>query len=342
MKLDARRVAAFLREPGAARVVLLHGEDEGLIRQRADALTKAVVGAGDDPFRVAWLAREDHGRLAEEASAMAMLGGRRVVRVRDGADSLAAPLAAAAGWPGDSLIVVEASGALPARSKLRALVEGMANGAAIACYPEEGKALQDRIAGALQAAGIAIDADALGYVCGRMGADSASVAGEIDKLVLYAGDERRLDLDDVRACVGDAASVAFDDAVFAATAGDAAGTDRAVELALAEGGAAVAITRGVLQHLARLHLARGLMEQGASAEEAMRGLRPPVFFKRAPDFAHALRRWDVARLAAAMAEARRVELLCKQTGSPDTLLVRRLLLALARSSRPSAGGRGPG
>ena len=332
MKLDARRVAAFLRDPAATRVVLLHGEDEGLIRQRADALTQAVVGSRDDPFRVAWLAREDHARLGEEASAIAMLGGRRVVRVRDAIDALAAPLEAAAAWPGDSLIVLEATGALPARSKLRALVEAMPNGAAIACYPEEGRALQDRIGATLNTAGIRIDADALAYVAGRMGADSASVAGEIEKLVLYAGDARQLDLDDARACVGDAASVAFDDAVFAATAGDTAATDRAVELALAEGATPVAITRGVLQHLARLHLARGLMATGASAEDAVRALRPPVFFKRVGEFNRALRRWDAARLLAAMAEARRVEASCKQTGAPDTLLVRRLLLVLARQS----------
>ena len=44
MKLDARRVAAFLADPGAVRVVLLHGEDEGTIRHCADRLTRAVAG----------------------------------------------------------------------------------------------------------------------------------------------------------------------------------------------------------------------------------------------------------------------------------------------------------
>ena len=36
MKLDARRIPAFLKDPGTCRVVLLHGEDAGLIRDRAD------------------------------------------------------------------------------------------------------------------------------------------------------------------------------------------------------------------------------------------------------------------------------------------------------------------
>jgi DNA polymerase-3 subunit delta len=332
MKLDARRVPAFLRDPGPTRIVLLHGEDEGLIRQRADALTQAVAGARDDPFRVAWLSREDHGRLAEEASAIAMLGGRRVVRVRDTADGLAGALEQVASAPGDSLVVLEASGALPARSKLRALVEGMPAGAAIACYPEEGKALQDRVRGGLGGAGISLEPDALAYVLERLGGDSAATDGEIEKLILYAGEQRRLGLEDVRACIGDGAAVAFDDAVFAATAGDAAGADRALDLALAEGIAPVAVTRGVLQHLAKLHLARGHMAAGASAEEAVRMLRPPIFFKRSAEFTRALLHWDAARLAQAMAEARRVELACKQTGAPDALLVRRLVLALARRS----------
>ncbi len=333
MKLDTRRLPAFLRDPGPIRLVLLHGDDEGLVRQRADALTQAVVGAKDDPFRVVWLAREDHARLAEEASAIAMMGGRRVVRVRDAGDALAGAAEAVVKAAGDSLVVMEAGGALPARSKLRALVEASPDAAAIACYPEEGRALSDRIASSLGAAGISLDPDALHYVTERMGSDSAAVGGEIEKLVLYAGDERRLGLDDVRACVGDAGAVAFDDAVFAAMAGDAATADRALERALAEGTAPVAVARGVLGHLAKLHAARGRVADGASAEDAARGVRPPVFFKRLPEFTRALRHWDLPRLAQAMRETRRVELLCKQTGSPDVLLVRRLVSALVRQGR---------
>ena len=330
MKLDARRIPAFLRDPGPARIVLLHGEDEGLIRHRADVLTQAVVGSRDDPFRVAWLAREDHARLLEEASAIAMLGGRRVVRVRDAVDGLTPMLEQAASGPGDSLIVVEASSALPARSKLRALVEGLPSGAAIACYPEEGKALADAVRSGLAEAGISLDRDAEAWLVEHVGSDWAATRGEIEKLALYAGQERRLGLDDVRACVGDVASVAFDDAVFAATSGDAEGADRALERALAEGIAPVAVTRGVLGHLAKLHQARGRMEAGASMEEAVRALRPPVFFKRVGEFTRALSHWDAGRIAHAMGETRRAELACKQTGAPDALLVRRLVLALAR------------
>jgi len=329
MKLDARRAAAFLREPGAARIVLLHGDDEGTVRHRANALTQAVTGQHDDPFRVAWLSREDHPRLMEEATAIAMVGGRRVIRVRDAGDSLAAAVKQVAESPGDSLVVLE-SGALPGRSKLRALVEALENGAAIACYPEEGKALQDAIEGGLNAAGVRLDADALRWLLDHVGSDRGSTRGEVEKLVLYAGADRRLDLTAVRACVGDLAAVSFDDAVFAAMAGDVAQADVSIERSLAEGMAAVAVVRGVLAHLGRMHLARGHMAAGMSVADAVRALRPPVFFKRVELFSRSLQLWGAARLVQAMDEARRVELACKQTGALDLLLVRRMLLGLAR------------
>ncbi len=331
MKLDARRTAAFLQAPGSARIVLLHGDDEGAVRHRADVLTRAVVGQRDDPFRVAWLSREDHPRLMEEATAIAMAGGRRVIRVRDAGDGLAAAVKQVAEGPGDSLVVLE-SGALPGRSKLRALVEGLEKGAAIACYPEEGKALQDAIEGGLDAAGVQLEADAMRWLLDHVGSDRGSTRGEVEKLVLYAGADRRLDLMAVRACVGDLAAVSFDDAVFAALAGDVAQADVSIERTLAEGMAPVAITRGVLAHLGKMHVARGHMAAGLSVADAVRALRPPVFFKRVGPFSQALPLWGTAKLMQAMNEARRVELACKQTGALDMLLVRRMLLGLARQA----------
>ena len=332
MKLDARRTATFLRDPGPVRVALLHGDDEGLVRHRADALTLAVAGAADDPFRVAWLARDEHGRLEEEASAIAMLGGRRAIRVREAGDALLAAVERVLGSAGDSVVVLEAGG-LSRRSKLLAAIEKASNAAAVACYPEEGPALRGAIAARLEAAGVRADADALDWLRDHLGGDHASTRGEIDKLILYAGEARRLDLDDVRTSIGDGAAVSLDEAIYAATSGDLAAADRAVERAIAEGQTAVGLLRALLGHLSRMHQVRGRMEAGASAAEAVEQLRPPVFWKRKADLVRTMAGWPLARISGAMAEVRRTELACKQTGAPDLVMVRRLVLAMARPGR---------
>jgi len=333
VKLDARRAPAFLRDPGPVRVALLHGEDEGAVREGAASLTRAVVGAADDPFRVAWLGtREEHGALIGEALAIAMTGGRRVIRVREAGDALAAAVREVLDGPGDSLVVLEA-GQLPARSKLRALVEASPRGASLALYPEEGRALRETVERVLAADKVAAERDAMDWLLAHLGADRAAVRGEAEKLALYAGPGGRLTLDDVRACVGEQAALDLDDALFAATAGEVAAADRSVDLALAGGLAPVGAARGMLGHLARLRLARLRMDgDGLGAAEAARTLQPPVFFRRQPQFTRALGLWSEAGLVAAMDEARATELACKRTGAPDALLVRRLVLALARQA----------
>ncbi|HTR15706.1 MAG TPA: DNA polymerase III subunit delta [Acetobacteraceae bacterium] len=331
MKLEARQLPAFLRQPPATcRVVLLHGDDGGLIRERAEQLTRTVAGTLDDPFRVAELHPETHNRLEEEATAMALTGGRRVVRVREVGDGLAAALRKLLGGAGDALIILEAPGL--GRGKLRTLVEGAPDAAAIGCYPEEGRALEASVRALLSEQGISIAADALTWLTQNLGADRGTTRSEIEKLALYAGPGGRIDLDAAEACLGDATALSVDEALFAATAGRMEAMDRALERALAEGLNAIGVLRPALYHLQRLHQARLAMETGISAAEAMKSVRPPVFFRNQPAFTQALSLWSAESLFRAMNEAQAVELACKTTGSRPELLCRRFLTAIARQA----------
>jgi DNA polymerase-3 subunit delta len=335
MKLDARRLPAFLRDPGACRVVLIYGDDAGLIRDRAEALVRAVAGSLDDPFLVAELSRDTAGDLAAEAASLPLTGGRRVVRLREATDTVAPAVKTILDGGAPALVVLEA-GSLPPRSKLRGLAEAAPDAAAIACYPEDGAALEATIRAVLGELGVTVQSDALAWLAGQLGADRASTRRELEKLALYAGPGGAVDLDAAMECVGDFAGLSLDDAVFAATEGDVARADRALEVAMGEGAAPVQVLRATLMHLQRLQRARAAMEDGVSVEEAMRALRPPVFFRRTGAFKRALSLWNRTALDAATAAMSDAERQCKRTGLPDTTICRAALLTLARRSRQFA------
>jgi DNA polymerase-3 subunit delta len=334
VKLAPQRVAGFLRDPGSCRVVLLYGEDHGMIRDRAAALVRTVAGSLDDAFLVADLGREEMARLTEEAASLPLTGGRRVVRLRETTEAATDQVAAILAGKATSLVVLEAPG-LATRSRLRTLLESAPDGAAIPCYPEEGRALADTIRAVLAEVGAAIDADALAWVSDQLGADRVSTRGEAEKLALYVGPRGRVDLDAAMACVGDLAGLSLDDALFAATEGDVARTDRALELALAEGASPVAMLRAGLMHLQRLHRVRLSVEDGVSMGDAVKAARPPVFFRRIGAFSRAVELWGAASLMAGMAGIAEAEQACKRTGAPDAVLSRNAILALAR--RAAAG-----
>jgi DNA polymerase-3 subunit delta len=330
MKLAPARLAAFLRNPGDCRVFLLYGDDVGMIRHCAELVVRTIAGSLDDPFLVAELAHNEMKRLAGEAASLSLTGGRRVVRVREASDLYRDVVERdflKSGAP--AVVVLEAPG-LATRSPLRRLLEAAPDGAAIACYPEEGRALEETIRRVLGAATVGTDQDALTWLTGQLGADQASTHAELEKLALYAGAGGRVDLDMAMLCVGDAAGLSLDDALFAATAGDLPTADRALELAVAEGAAPVGVLRAGLMHLQRLYRARLLMETGISAGEAAKAARPPVFFRRVSAFTRALNLWSSSSLAAAMAGLSQAERNCKRTGAPDHTLSRHAVLTLAR------------
>ena len=92
MKLSRGRIDAFLRSPDPQiRVGLIFGVDQGLVQERARRLAETVVDDLSDPFRVSELTaqdiKSDPSRLADEAAAGSLVGGNRVVLVRNAAQA---------------------------------------------------------------------------------------------------------------------------------------------------------------------------------------------------------------------------------------------------------------
>lgn len=333
-KLDARRIQPFLSDPGATRLVLIFGEDSGLVRERADALARAV--AGDDPFRLVDIPREmaakDATVLAAEAATPALTGGRRLVRVRGATDGLANAAKAVLAGDGPGIVLLEA-GSLDGKKGLRAALERAGPEAAvIACYSETGAALEASILGVLREFGVSAEPSALAWMAQRLGEDRLVMRRECEKIALYVGAGGRVGEDDALASLSEGSSLDLDAALLAATEGDAPRADRALDAAFAEGAVAVQVVRGALRHVQRLEAAALAVARGASPKDALDGLRPPVFFKSRPSFERALRLWRPETLAAAGAALLEAERATKTTGMPDVAVARAAVMGLAREA----------
>jgi DNA polymerase-3 subunit delta len=340
VKLAAARVAAFLAAPDpAVRAALFYGPDHGLVRERADRVAASIVSDKNDPFRIADLAAAtlsaDPARLDDEARALSLMPGRRLVRVRDAGDALAPQFERffKETPPGDSFVLVEASD-LGGRSALRRAFEGARRGVAIACYPDGADELKALVKSVMAAHRITIAADAADYLVGHLGGDRLMSRQEIEKLALYAGDGGTVDLDAAQAVVGDSAEITIDDAIHAAAAGEGAALERCLGRAFDEGETSVAVLRAAIRHFQRLYLVSARQAAGQSAADAMASLRPPLFFKLRDQFAAELRLWRPRRAAQALETLLEAERNAKRTGLPDQAICRDALLRIARAAQP--------
>ncbi|HLJ64823.1 MAG TPA: DNA polymerase III subunit delta [Stellaceae bacterium] len=337
MKLPPARLVSFLRSPGSDhRAVLIYGADAGLVRERADTLARAVSPELNDPFRVSELSAAailaDRARLHDEAASQSLTGGRRLVRVREAGDAASAVLERYLADPpkGEALVLVEA-GELAKKSSLRRLFENHALGVAIACYADGDRERQALVREVMGAHAITITPDAVDYLAGELGEHRGVSRQELEKLALYAGDEGRVTVSEARALIGDGTGVTPEDIVFAAAEGEVRDLVHAMSRAFHEGQAAVALVRAALRHFQRLHLAASHLAAGASPEEAIRALRPPVFALLQERFKQQLRHWPPRRLVQALDLLLEAERNTKRTGIPDEAVAQEVLLRLARA-----------
>ena len=339
MKIEPRNVESFLRKPDPKiRGVVVHGNDDGLIAERAIALARMVCDDLKDPFRVVDIAgdvlKNDPARLADEFGAMSLMGGRRVIRVRPAGEESAAALEnLVAATAGDALVVIEA-GNLSPKSTLRALAETESCLAAMPCYMDSESALEGLVESAARAQGLAVEPDALQWIVDRLGGDRGQTRSEIDKLLLYKqGDgTRAITMADALAVLGDTSAIGIDDVVGATFNGNFIELDRALDRVFAEGGHPVQLVRALQRHADQLHFVAGLRAAGLPADAAIARARfLPRYGPVRQRFEKHLNSWSVKVLGNALQAILDAELECKSTGLPDETIARRLCQRLAQA-----------
>lgn len=334
MKLQTRQIDGFLKSPPAdIRAILVYGPDTSLVRERAKTLSLLQVSDLNDPFNAAHLTGEiisnDPARFSDEANAQSLMGGKRLLRITDAGNETAAPLKA---WlkdnpSSDTLIVIEA-GDLKPRDALRKNCEDASNAAALPCYVEDERALTGFIRDTLREHGMLIASDAAAYLAASVKGDRGRARIEVEKLILYMGRERNVALEDVQQSCGDTGLFSLDDLTFAFTGANRELAIRSLRVLLDEGSEPVMILRSLQNHVARFHQVKILIEQhNLSAEEAIKSLQPPVFFKAADQFKAQIGRWSARRCRMMLERLNDVEARVKQTGTPVETLLSQLILA---------------
>jgi len=336
--VKARDVDSFLARPDPARpVVLVFGPDAGLVSERVNALIKASVDDPNDPFSLVRLEGEElsaePARLAEEAQTIPLFGGRRAVWVKAGSRNIAPAVEAVLALPGSECRIVIEAGDLRRNSPLRSLCERAKNAAALPCYPDTEKDLARLIDSELRAAGLAVKPEARAMLVPLLGGDRVASRNELRKLALYALGRGEVDVDDITAVVSDASTLALDELVDTAFAGRPADLEAQLAKVRAAGSPVGSIFFAAQRQLAQLHKWRTTIESGASF--SLDGVQPPLHFRRKDLVETALKQWNAARLASAMAELADAVLASRRISALAGTIAERALLSIAVKARRS-------
>jgi len=334
MKVAPRMAESYLAKPdGHHRAMLFYGPDAGLVRERAKTMTTTLLDANFDPFALVELTAAqtlaDTALLSDEIAAISMLAPKRVILVSGAGDKLTRVIEDVAQGFHDAAFLIVCADELSARSSLRLFFEKENNCAAIACYKDEARDVQDYLRKTFAAANVTVERDAMDYLAQQLGNDRGVTRQEAEKLITYAGESKRLTFEDVVALVDYNRDTGFDELANAVAGRDLQALEKTLTLLLSEGSQPVAYVRILQRYFNRLYYIKAQMSTGQSAEAVIQSLRPPVFFKQAPLLTRHAQSWSSEQIVKALKLLVAAELACKTSDLPTVPASSRRLMQAA-------------
>ena len=334
MKILPRNINSFLKSLDKKyNIAVVYGPDTGLVKERATAIAKLVVPDLKDPFLVSSLnpdeIADNQAILIDEALSIPFGADRKLIRIPDATDKIAAALTTLVEkYQFQNYIVIEADNLTP-KSSLRKLAEDSDIIATIACYNDDDISLSQFIGEFLATKNLKISNDAKSLLVTSIISDRMLAKSELEKLSLYAMNKDIIELEDVINVISDIKTTSAEDPIKYALSGNF--TDAAVSLEknLKEDVNAIGIIRISAQYLQKLFFVRAKTNNAATLDAAISSLYPPLFFKNKDIFMKHYYKMDMSRLEKALTILTEAETLCKRTGYNSDAIVNRALLSIA-------------
>lgn len=278
------------REAGRHPFYLVHGSDEGLTHERVLAIVRKVLGDEDNPLNLLRLDGDqiarDPGALADEAYAVSMFGGPRVVWIDAQRLDLVPALSPLLANPPPGCAIVVRAQQIRKEGPLRQAFERTPSAIVIECYSDDQASLSRLIDGEAQAAGIAVSPEARSALTALLGADRETTRGEIAKLFLYAIGRERIETEDLEAIVSGAAPSKLERVVDRSLSGEVRETAVSAAQFFNDGGDGEQLIGRLIAHFVLIHRTRLEMDRSSSPDVG----RSPFSARLPPNARRALSR----------------------------------------------------
>lgn len=325
---------ALDRPDPSIRFYLFHGPDEAGSRALAERLLKGL-----EAEKSAMLAQEvkgDPARLADEAGAISLFGGRRAIWIEPAGDEIVEGAEALLELPASENPVIAVAGSLRKTSSLLKLAEVHSRALSHISYVPEGRELERLVMDLARDVGLRVSPDTARRIAEASAGNQAIAFQELEKFALYldasAEGLRDLDPDTVDLLGADSAEADL------MRLGDLALSGRMDalldELArLPHGGSEpIPVLRALQRRLLMLAPLRARVERGESPDGVMTSMGKALFWKDKSLIQRLLSTWSSERLAEAASRVSNLERQIMLRPLADDAALGETLVTLARAA----------
>ena len=330
MKISNYQIEPYIQRIAQEKIAgcLLFGPEAALVNYRFNLIAKKIAPNLSDPFLVANISKEklveDKAILADEFFSYSMLGGRKLILIRDSDAQAGAALKMLFSdqdfaKKSDNFILIQ-GGDLDKSSPLRKICEENSHFAAIACYEDDERVIKKFIADELLRHKVKFNLDVTLILFEKFGKNRQIILAELEKILVFLGEEKNLTVELVKKLSASEAEISANEFVenFAAQRFDSALL--IAEKLFRDGFEAITLVRFLSNFLQKLYQARMEIDSaGISFDEAVKNQR--LFFKAEAEFRLALKNLSKVFLIENLSELQQLEIKMKNSALPPKLLL---------------------
>lgn len=328
------QIDKFIRQPDKnIKAILVYGSNEGLQLDTVKRLAKSICPNLQDAFQVAELnaaaVASDIGILYGEFNGQSLMGGRRVIIIREVSNEITKHLRKMFEQSSSDNLLLMCSSGLNKKSSLVKLAEDSDDMAVFACYDDK----NEDIYNILKTMGMTFESAAIQLLCSRLSNDRMINLTELDKLTTYMGEAKNVTPEIINKIISDTSDSSIEDIIYNTLDGDKVKALNFYSRYVSEGNEPVSVVRSMFYHFMKFLSCHAAVENGDSPDRAMQQLTPKIIFYRVDSFRRQLQLWNKEKTLRALEQLFSAEKDCKTTDLPSYEIVSMLLLRFASAAK---------
>ena len=329
MKISSYQVENYIKKIADEKIsgCLLYGPEPTITRFRFEVIAKKIVNDLADPFLVSQLSsekiKEDKAILTDEFYSIAMLGGRRLIMIKDCDANTVQALKILLSDPqygrkSENFILIQ-GGDMDKSSALRKLVEESQFLMAIPCYEEDATSLRKSVSELFVENDIIVEGEIINLIVKNFGKDRNLIVNEVSKIKTYLGDEKKLSLEIFKKITSSNQDENLQDFAVQFASKNYEWCFLRAEKAFEGGNESILLVRNLINYFSKLYNAKVSIENsGKSIDDAVKSAQ--IFYKIEADFRRNLQSLSLKFIAKSLQSFEKLEINLKK-GNMSSRLV---------------------
>ncbi len=333
MILKEYQIKDLIKKKSFSPFILLYGPNEGLIRENVIKISNSFKD-NEDTDEISISGKnidDDPSFLDQEIRSFSMFSKRKIIHLEKVKDKHLESIKNLEIEDENILIILKEDN-LNKRSKIRSFFDNHSSYIAIACYEDDVRSTMNLITQFQSQNNLKFSDDIKNYLTQNLSHDRLVSTNELEKinLLLNNQDNQLIKLKDVQEILNDGALNSLNQIVENVMYGKLNKTSKTLSKLFAEGIYSITIIRSLLNYLTRIHQTQIELKKIGNIEDAIKSLRPPIFWKDKETFKSHCLKWPHSTILISISKLLEAEYECKIKSSLTNEICENYILSIAK------------